>query len=239
MIVYFLFILIIIILIYRKPEYFSNEMCAINKFDKILYINLDHRKDRNSQILNEFSKYKINKNKIIRIDAIYNKLNGHIGCAKSHIKALTLAKKMNLKNVIIFEDDFVFTKDLNTINLILNKFYKDFGKNWDIVQLTTVNNIHTDLININKDYIKKVNHAPTSSAYIIQNHFYNDLINDLNKAIKKMENEMKTWKLNKKKVQTPNALDQHWKELQRNSNWYVFYPYLGKQGGEAIRSSIK
>ena len=41
-----------------------------------------------------------------------------------------------------------------------------------------------------------------------------------------------------KKRITEYVLDQHWKSLQNISKWYVFYPYLGKQGGTAYKSSI-
>ena len=42
----------------------------------------------------------------------------------------------------------------------------------------------------------------------------------------------------KKKFETPYALDQHWYKLQKKSKWYMFKPYIGKQGGEAGGSSI-
>ena len=42
----------------------------------------------------------------------------------------------------------------------------------------------------------------------------------------------------KKKTTTPHALDQHWYKLQSSSRWYLFKPYLGKQGGGAGSSSI-
>ena len=32
--------------------------------------------------------------------------------------------------------------------------------------------------------------------------------------------------------------DRHWNKLQKNSEWYIFDPYLGKQGGDAGGSSI-
>merc|ERR1712196_294887 len=112
------------------------------------------------------------KSKIIRIDAIRNKYNGHIGCAKSHVKAITLAKQMNLNNVVIFEDDFIFTISKNQVNNKINLFLQHFKDDWDVIQLTTVNkNLKKlDDRNINT-HIKKVISASTSSAYIIQKHF--------------------------------------------------------------------
>jgi len=73
--------------------------------DAILYINLEHRKDRNEHILNEIHKICTDNSKIHRIDAIKND-NGALGCGLSHIKALEYAVKNEWKTVLILEDDF-------------------------------------------------------------------------------------------------------------------------------------
>lgn len=223
-------------------------------FDKIIYINLDHRKDRKEQILNEFNKMDIKEPKIHRIDAVHEKYNGHIGCAKSHIKALNYAKGNNYKNVVIFEDDFIFTKNKEDINSKLNKFLKEHGNNWDVVQLTSHyvtfrdgtkipnkndNNNH----NYDKIDVSLIKKASTSSSYMINNKFFDKLLNNLNSSVEKMEEEMiefnkKNNNIKIKKKSTNYALDQHWHPLQQNSNWYLFYPFLGTQGGEAAKSSI-
>lgn len=229
---------------FYKENFFSKENIFNSKFDKILYINLDHRKDRNKQILNEFNKLDINKDKIHRIQAVHEKYNGHIGCAKSHIKALNYAKKNNYKRILIFEDDFVFTLKKKEINERLNKFLNDYDGKWDVVQLTSVyksfrNNKKLEDIN-NVDLINK---ASTSSSYMINHHFYDKLLKTLNESVQKMEEEMKEFhkknnNIKKKKKTTNYALDQYWYTLQKKSDWYLFYPYFGKQGGEAGKSSI-
>jgi len=233
-------------------------------FDKIIYINLDHRKDRKEQILNEFNKMDINENKIHRIDAVHEKYNGHIGCAKSHIKALNYAKENNYKNVIIFEDDFIFTKNKEVVNNKINKFIKEHENNWDVVQLTShyvkfrdgttipnknnyennnKNNNQNNNENNRKNDVSLINKATTSSSYMINNKFYDKLLNNLNSSVQKMEKEMvvfnkKNNNIKIKKKSTNYALDQHWNTLQQNYNWYLFYPFLGTQGGEAGKSSI-
>jgi glycosyl transferase, family 25 len=240
-VIYLLILLIIIILylIFSKMEKYTEfkKFNGINSFDNVFYINLKHRTDRKKQITNELDKMKINKNKIIRINAVRNKLNGHIGCCKSHIKTLNKAKKMNLKNIIVFEDDFVFTIPKKDVDNKINYFLKKY-KDWDIIQLTAG---YKNLENIDDTNIKKVNSATTSSCYIIKDKFYNILLNDLNESLNKMENEMKNYlknNPNKKKTETSYALDQHWSPLQKKSKWYIFDPYLGKQGGDAGGSSI-
>lgn len=233
-------IILILCLILYNTEYFSNlTYNGINSFDKVFYINLEHRKDRKKQITNEINKMKIPENKIIRINAVRNKYNGHIGCCKSHIKTIEMAKKMNLNNIIVLEDDFVFTLLKKEIDEKINHFLKKYP-NFDMIQLTTG---HKKLEDINDKHIKKVKNATTSSGYIINKKFYNALLLDLNEAKEKMEKEMiefnkKNNNVLKKKHTTSNALDQHWGKLQKKSNWYIFDPYIGKQGGNAGKSSI-
>jgi len=230
-------IILLIVFCFQKNERFVNES-GFNKCDKVMYINLKKREDRNKQIQSELKKIGVNQDKIIRIDAIYEKYNGHIGCAKSHVKALELAKAMNLKNVVIFEDDFIFTLDKNEVNNKIDNFFKDYNDRWDIVQLTTV---HNNLEKCHKDYVKKVNSATTSSGYIINSKFYKPLINNINEAISHMEKEMIEFHKENpetKKYETGYALDQYWHPLQTKSDWFIFYPYLGKQGGEAGASTI-
>lgn len=238
-IILFLILLLIILCfkLNKKENYIS--LNGINSFDKYFYINLEHRTDRKKQITNELNKMNIPHDKIIRIDAVRNKYNGHIGCCKSHIKTINMAKKMKLNNVVVFEDDFIFTLPKNEVDKKINHFIKKYS-DYDIIQLTTV---FKKLDDIDDEHIKKVRSATTSSAYIINSKFYNRLLDDLNSAKIKMEKEMvefnkKNNNILKKKKTTNNALDQHWRNLQNNSKWYIFDPYLGKQGGEAKKSSI-
>ena len=242
-------IIILLILIvtnnnFKKENFYSEENIFNSKFDKILYINLKHRKDRNEQILNEFKKMNINKNKIHRIDAVHEKYNGHIGCAKSHIKAINYAKEQKFKRILIFEDDFVFTYDNNQINDRFKKFLNKYEGKWDVVQLTSVYKSFRNNKNpqdINNAFL--INKASTSSSYMINEIFYDKLLKTLNESVEKMEAEMIEFhkqnnNIKKKKKTTNYALDQYWYPLQKKSEWYLFYPYLGKQGGEAGNSSI-
>tara|TARA_B100001093_G_C26748753_1_gene980093 strand:- start:700 stop:1455 length:756 start_codon:yes stop_codon:yes gene_type:complete len=212
----------------------------ISKIDKILYINLKHRKDRKRQIENEFKKMSFPKNKVKRIDAELEKYNGHIGCCKSHIKAMNEIIKNNYKYTLVFEDDFVFSVDKKKLDKKISNFFDEYKDNWDIIQLASVYTTHDETNN--KD-IKRVKRASTSSAYIINRPFAELLLKDLKNSLNLMSQEMTEFVKNnngilKKKTSTPHALDQHWYNLQSNSKWYLFKPYLGKQGGDAGTSSI-
>ena len=237
---HFFLVVLLILIIYKKNNktYFEIDTeYNLNYFDKIMYINLNHRKDRNTQILNEIKRMGVLDDKIMRVDAVHDKFNGHIGCCKSHIKVLKLAKQLKLENIVVLEDDFIFTENKNTTNGKITHFLKKYKK-WDVLMLTTV---YKSLDDIKDQHIKKVNRASTSSAYIIQKHFYDALLENLESSLSKMETEMVEFKKknpNKKKKETSYALDQHWSSLQKKSNWYIAFPYLGKQGGTAGKSSI-
>jgi glycosyl transferase family 25 len=224
-------------------ENFSNES-FIDNIDKCIYINLEKREDRKKQIEEEFKKLQIPDSKIHRIDAVYEKYNGHIGACKSHIKALEHAKEHKFKTVIIFEDDFVFTKELNEINNKINTFFQKFKNNWDIIFLHIS---HNELKDTEKmDDIKKILTSTGASAYIIQEHYYDSLLDVFKDALHHMEKEMKEFdqknnNRKKKKFETSYALDQHWKTLQKKDKWYTFFPFLGKQNplGSTIMGHIE
>lgn len=239
-IIFYLTILLIFNLIicfkyFKFKENFTT-LNGINSFDRVFYINLDNRFDRKQQILNEIRKNNINMNKVERLPAVYNKDNGHIGCAESHKKIMEIAMARKYKNILVLEDDFVFIDSKDKVNKRINEFLNRFGNDWDIVQLSTVHKKTTPIY----DGLDSVNYATTSSGYLINQHFYPKLHKDLSESINKMKKELTDYKKtnNKRIIETRFALDQHWSKLQKESKWYLFNPYIGKQGGEAYRSSI-
>jgi GR25 family glycosyltransferase involved in LPS biosynthesis len=120
-------------------------------FDKIFYINLQHRKDRNQNVTDQL--IKINKYNISeRLDAVYgvnlniqtlpsnlitdkgkeDALNdnqqlytyltkGAVGCALSHRKAYEKIIKDNIKAALILEDDITFDDNFNEKLKVLEK----------------------------------------------------------------------------------------------------------------------
>ena len=222
-------------------EHFSDDNIptVFDKIDKVYFINLEHRKDRLGQINDEFDKMGVPRDKIERIDAVNSKYNGHIGCCKSHIKTMKTILKNKHKYTLVFEDDFVFNVDKQTFNDKLTTFLNDKKDDWDIVQLASV---YVKTHDSEKDY-KKVQRASTSSAYLINRDFVSSLLAELTGSLELMEKDMKKFNQRnngvlKKKFETPYALDQNWYPLQAQSRWYLFKPYLGRQGGKAGGSSI-
>jgi GR25 family glycosyltransferase involved in LPS biosynthesis len=102
-------------------------------FDRVLYINLEERKDRNNAILKELDRLDIPKDRIVRIEAIKDPLNPSKGCTLSHIKALDYALQNRLNRVWILEDDAIFISNKKA----LQKAFKTIAQNdeWDVFLL--------------------------------------------------------------------------------------------------------
>ena len=75
--------------------------------DKIIYINLDRRQDRNVKIEEQLARAKIPANKVIRFSAICHEYPNS-GCNLSHSAVLKMAYDSDCQNVLILEDDIKY-----------------------------------------------------------------------------------------------------------------------------------
>lgn len=183
--------------------------------DKIYYINLDHRTDRNEHILKLLNEIGIDLSIVKRISAIFNPNNGALGCSLSHIKVLEEFISSKYETCLIIEDDLDIYNPSN--------FKDDINKIF-------INNIDFDIIQIsanilkssdsNYDFLCKIEDSQTTSGYIVNRKFANTLLENF----KESANSMVTY--NK---QHNNCLDIYWKKLQPISKWFCFNPKLGFQ----------
>jgi glycosyl transferase family 25 len=190
---------------------------GLNNFDVIYYINLKHRTDRFNHINNELTKTNIDKNKINRIEGVYIKDFGILGCAKSHILALIEFIKSSHETCIIFEDDFEFTQDQNTINNLINRFFNEVT-DFDVLMLAS-NILNAQLTNF--EFITKIIDAQTLSGYAINKKFALKLLNNYQTSVLLLEQVgYKVHHL---------CFDIYVKQLQPNNNWFCLNPRIGKQ----------
>lgn len=180
---------------------------------KIIYINLERRKDRLNEINEQLTNFVLEGE---RFNAILNS-NGIIGCGYSHLEVLKLAKEKGYKNVLILEDDFEFI-------ITKEEFEEQF-------RLLFENNIEFDVCMLSYNllesetskygpFLKRVLSAQTASGYLVNNSYFDTLINLYNYAIPLLEQTGKHWIY---------ANDQIWKDLQRKDNWVCFTTRIGKQ----------
>ena len=168
--------------------------------DKVVYINLEKRPDRNEDMKKMTS---IFADKVTRFLAIEDK-PGFIGCTKSHIAVLEMAIENNWKNVLILEDDAIWNKyeqGYNNLQKLINNDY-------DVIVLggTFVNRINNTLIS-----------CKTTVGYIVNSKYYKTLLSNFKEGLKKLE-ETHDREL--------YAIDTYWNTLQRRDNWLILTPCL-------------
>ena len=180
--------------------------------DKIFYINLDNRVDRKDEIEAELHNFEL---PFERFSAIKHDF-GAIGCSKSHLEVLKLARDRKYNRILILEDDFTF---------IVSK--EEFQKE---IQTIHESNITYDVCMVSYNVIKsedtqqpfwkKIIDSQTTIGYIVNSHYYNVLINVIEYSIPFLE-------------QTHNknlfAVDMIFKLLQSRDNWYHTTKRIGIQ----------
>lgn len=191
--------------------------------DKLYYINLDSREDRKTDFLEEMRKMGVPDEKVVRISAVSKPGQGDLGCSLSHIIALEQFIDSGLDNCIVFEDDFTFTQSLQTVNA---NFESVFSADvvYDVIMLSA-NEVETK--KTEHKFLKKVENAQTTSGYMLTKYFATILLQNYRDGAKLLADSYKAGKSDA--LQGPFCIDQYWKRLQPQSNWFVFSPKLGVQ----------
>lgn len=172
--------------------------------EKVVYINLEHRADRREQIESELFKY-FPSEKVIRFNAIKDQ-RGSIGCTKSHIAVLEMAIQQNWNNVLVVEDDAIWS-NFDTGYTLLETLIKT---PYDVITLGTAHASY-------EKNTYKLLCGQTTTAYLIQKSYYPILLDNFTIGL---SNLLKT------KDWNTYALDQYWKQLQPRDNWFCVVPSL-------------
>jgi len=191
----------------------------MNTFDRVYFLNLDHRTDRLEHITSEFQRMGVDQERIHRISAVYEKGFGILGCTKSHILALEefLASPVGNKTCVIFEDDFQFTQAPEMVHMYVDRFFNEVDS-FDVVMLSS-NTLHdTDS---GYDFLRKILDAQTMSGYAVSRDFAPILLQNLREAANLLQDAGMTV--------PAYCCDIYWKNLQSQNRWYCFEPRLGIQ----------
>jgi len=173
----------------------------------VIYINLEHRKDRNESVLKELSK--INISNLQRFNAVKTE-NGAIGCSLSHIKCLEIAIKNDYQYIMVCEDDIeILNPELFTENI--NKFLNS-KLNWDVVLIAGNNMVPYNFVT---DYCIKIYNCLTTTGYIVKNNYFSTLLNNYKEGVRN---------LMKDQANSSFKIDKHWQILQNRDNWYMIIP---------------
>lgn len=185
---------------------------------ELYYINLDNRVDRKKEFLAECKRIGYPLWQIYRFPAIRDTKMPYLGCTRSHLAVLKLARERKLPMVFIAEDDLNFVSTLQSYEELL-KLVESTGGEFDVIMLAS-NSLKVEATSIKG--LQRVKEAQTASGYIVHSKFYDRLIACLEYGVSKL-------------VETGIAHlwmnDQIWKRLQKQSDvlWYVCEPKLGYQ----------
>lgn len=164
--------------------------------DKVIYINLDSRQDRRDLMKQLFQEGQIPEHKIVRFSAIeWNP--GWIGCSKSHLGAVQLAKANRWRRVLILEDDvewYNFRRGYQKLQQLIKL------PNWDVCLL---GGWYCDV------EAPRIKASICAHAYIVNSHYYNTLIQNYQEGIeKRLKSESDMYNI-----------DTYWIKLQMRDNW--------------------
>lgn len=191
----------------------------MENIDVVFYINLQHRTDRNGHYLEEIKKLCPDTSKVVRIDAIYNKV-GPLGCTSSFIKAYdTFIANPAWKTALFCEDDLSFFSDSVIDNNIKLRQAMEAFPDWEVINLT-YNPKGLDYLDTHVAGVKKVLKTQTCSGFCVKKPF----------IAKLRENFAIVADLNRKEgLHSYTCCDNSWRVLQPDAKWYTLYPAIGYQ----------
>jgi GR25 family glycosyltransferase involved in LPS biosynthesis len=134
----------------------------MDRLDKVFYINLEDRKDRNDEIMNELnSNFKFQNAE--RFNAIKHE-RGALGCLFSHIELLRLMELNGWNTMMIVEDDLELLTDRDSVDMYIHSFLDE--NTFDILCLG--NNCQNFTV-INEKFCRCID-TQTTSCYVIKRH---------------------------------------------------------------------
>ena len=190
----------------------------MNKPYKVVYINLDRRTDRRAEMEAELQTMGIQAERFSGIVPAPGlvKRPGILGCGHSHLAVLKKARDEGWPNVLVFEDDFQCIVEPKVLHETIDEFFKEFKDDWDVFMLSYS-------LESSKPYNEKfgyVTAATTASGYLVNQRFYPQLIDVLEKAMVKLQETEYHWYYSN---------DQVWKVLQPKAKWMYSVTRLGIQ----------
>ena len=203
---------------------------GLARFEAIVYINLDERKDRNEHILQQLQQVGAPMERVIRLSAVKERV-GMLGCIESHIKAVDLAIANGWRNMLVLEDDVHFKLDAAAMAQRIENFFGTAvrqGLYWEVLLFAGGNfrkHQHSAIVRGEDGQelnVRRVYSAETTSAYALQQGYFSTLRRNFVESKSLCAIDCRRRRA---------GIDQHWKQLQARDNWLIFYPTLVEQNG--------
>ena len=187
--------------------------------DKIIYINMDARRDRRAELEAEFARLGIPEDKIMRFPASSYSGCPNTGCLVSHANVIHLAYEMGYQNVLVLEDDFRFIEDAAKVNADIRAFF-EMKLDWDVLMLTTCSAV------VIPEYVgylaSRISSSTNGAGYLVNRSIMMELTDLFDANVENLFNTKAHWLYQN---------DILWKSLMPTKQWYMFNQYLGYQVG--------
>lgn len=207
-----------------------------------LYINLEERRDRRDSIESELQKLGIKFRRVPAIREAY----GHLGCLKSHAKAVEIAARLTSPWVVVFEDDFVFHDDMAAVRAQLDfllthpRLAPVWLGAWEINGLRPED--HPDHPNVRV----AVGSTTTAGCYFVRADYLMVLLTTWQRSIEALIREHAIFSAKKRNGEItsleanlwPYNTDCSWAPIQRRDRWLLLDPPLGYQDRQRFGSDI-
>lgn len=136
---------------------------------------------------------------------------GHIGCSKTHLSILQMAKRHEWDYVLIVEDDISFLDP----KLFIKQFNSFLTNHVDFDVVLLAGNNYPPYKRIDESCVQ-VTHCQTTTGYMVRRHYYSTLIANIEEGLSKL--------LLEPDHHREYAIDQYWGHLQRQGRWYLITP---------------
>lgn len=201
-------------------RFMSGEDFAFNHdfFEKVIYINLASRPDRNDDILDELKNIEIPHHKIIRFDAI-EKNPGFLGCTLSHAAVMKMIIENNWGPVLVVEDDNGFYHDdehIRQANLFLSVLQT---REWDVALLG--GNYFQAFEHEPENCLLSLKYAFCANAYIVNRGYAEKMMHVFEKSVRLITANGEP--------DESKSIDVIWNELMEKDNWFGLYPCIAYQ----------
>ncbi|MDP6525947.1 MAG: glycosyltransferase family 25 protein [Kiritimatiellia bacterium] len=143
-------------------------------FSTMFYINLDSSRERRQHAESEFSRIGIvvERFSAIRPDSKGGHRNtGVLGCKLSHLAVLRCARENKLKNIVIFEDDVLFSAEFEQrVDMVIRDLLEH---KWDLFYFYTK---HSRVISKTESGLCKITSCGRTHALAINESAYDRMI---------------------------------------------------------------
>jgi glycosyl transferase family 25 len=182
--------------------------------DKVVYINLWHRRDRDEHM--ERMTHTFGENKVQRFSAIEH-ANGHEGCFKSHLAVLEMAVEHKWRNVLVLEDDADwcnFDKGYGELKRLMSNEFDVImlGWNYGLWNHDITNGPGIQF----HPTTNRVSNTFSATGYIVNQSYLEKLVSFLKDKLPKFTET----------DDTHLAIDQCWNPLQIDDKWFAISPAM-------------